>query len=194
MVAVPPFPPEDHACPACNLSYVDVTASAAIELIRSYPARYRRCLQRLPDPVLRGRSPQGWSALEYACHVRDIYDVYHLRILRALTEDVPVIAAMRNQERAERGDYNRQQLLEVLDELERNIGRFAELAEHLEDDHFARTATRLRGERRTVLWMLRQAAHEGLHHLDDIIAAAMASRPDVLAILDQPAPEERSNS
>jgi hypothetical protein len=36
------------------------------------------------------------------------------------------------------------------------------------EEELVRTATRLPGERRTVLWMVRQAAHEGLHHLHDI--------------------------
>jgi hypothetical protein len=56
----------------------------------------------------------------------------------------------------------------VLRALERNVARFAVLAEGIAADQWARTATRLPGERRTVLWMLRQAAHEGLHHLHDI--------------------------
>jgi DinB superfamily/Quinolinate phosphoribosyl transferase, N-terminal domain len=175
MVAFAPFPPEHHTCPACALRYVDLNAPAAIELIRSYPARYRSCLLDLPDRLVRRRPRrQTWSALEYACHVRDIYDVYHLRILRALTEELPVLAPMRNEERAERGGYNQQDLAEVLNEMERNVGRFVELAEHVEEDGWTRAATRLPGERRTVLWMLRQAAHEGLHHLHDIVAAAMA--------------------
>lgn len=171
MIVVPPFPPEHYVCPTCNLSYANLTASAAIEQVRTYPARYRHCLKSLPGSVLRRRpDPQAWSALEYACHVRDVYEVYRLRISRALTEDDPVLAPIGNQERAERGDYNRQDLAEALRALGHNVDRFVALVHTIGDDQWARTAVRLPGERRTVLWMVRQAVHEGLHHLHDITA------------------------
>jgi len=174
---VPPFPPEDHVCAGCELSYADLTPPAAIELIRSYPARYRGCLEHLPDPVLRRRpDPQTWSALEYACHVRDVYGVYHCRISSALTRDDPVLAPMHNDERAKREGYNRQDLTDVLDTLRRNIDRFVALANEIGADQWNRTASRLPGERRTVAWMVRQAAHEGLHHLRDIADRDPGSR------------------
>ena len=49
-----------------------------------------------------------------------------------------------------------------------------------------RTATRLPGEQRTLLWLVRQAAHEGIHHLGDI------ERQRVLAADRSAAAEDRS--
>jgi hypothetical protein len=171
LTAVPPFPAEHHVCVACSLSYADQTAPAAIDLVKTYPARYRHCLAQLAGPLLRVRpGPQTWSALEYVCHVRDVYDVYHIRVSRALMEDDPVLAPMRNRERAKRENYNGQDPDDVLDALERNVDRFAGLADQVGADQWTRTVTRLPGERRTVLWLVRQAAHEGLHHLHDIAA------------------------
>jgi hypothetical protein len=193
VTAVPPFPPEHHVCADCGLSYVDLTAPAAIELVRTYPARYRRCLQDLPGAALRRRpGPRTWSALEYTCHVRDIYDVYHGRVVRALTEDDPMLAPMRNEERAERAGYNRQNLADVLSALERNANRFAELAEEISVDQWRRTATRLPGERRSVLWLVRQAAHEGLHHLHDIATLTADFQPAGPPATPDAAPEDRS--
>lgn len=178
MTGIPPFPPEHHVCADCGLSYVDLTAPAAVAMVRTYPARYRRYLQGLPCPVLRRRpGPRTWSALEHSCHVRDIYHVYHGRVVRALTEADPVLAPMRNEERAERTGYNQQNLADVLGALKRNANRFAELAEEISVDQLGRTATRLPGERRSVLWLVRQAAHEGLHHLHDIAALTAGLRP-----------------
>jgi sugar-phosphatase len=75
---------------------------------------------------------------------------------------------MRNDERAERGAYNEQPLAAVLSALERSADRFVGLASEISEPQWGRLAVRFPGERRTVLWMVRQAAHEGLHHLHDI--------------------------
>ena len=49
-----------------------------------------------PDPnVVRLRpEPEVWSAIEYACHVRDVLEVQRLRIAQCLAEDRPVYAPM----------------------------------------------------------------------------------------------------
>jgi sugar-phosphatase len=164
-----PLPEEDHHCESCGLRYGDLTPSAALRLIRTYPAQYRHRLQHLPADLLRRRPAAGvWSPLEYACHVRDVYAVYDTRIRRTLTEHEPVLEPMRNDERAERDAYDRQPLPAVLSALERNADRFAALASELSERQWSRSAVRLPGERRTVLLMVRQATHEGLHHLHDI--------------------------
>ena len=165
----PPLPEEDHHCESCGLRYDDLTTSAALGLIRSHPTRYRRRLQHLPIDVLRRRPAPGvWSPLEYACHVRDVYDVYHTRVRRTLTEHEPTLEPMRNDERAERYAYNQQPLAAVLLDLEHNADRFAALTSEISEPQWSRLAVRLPQERRTVRWMVRQAAHEGLHHLHDI--------------------------
>ncbi|SCL50992.1 HAD-IA family hydrolase [Micromonospora chersina] len=172
-MALAPLPEEDHFCESCALRYGDLTPSAALGLIRSHPGRYRRRLQHLPADVVRRRPASGvWSALEYAGHVRDVYDVYDTRVRRTLTEHEPTLEPMRNDERAEQGAYNQQPLAAVLLDLDRNADRFAALASEISEPQWSRTAVRLSGEHRTVLWMVRQAAHEGLHHLHDIGAGA----------------------
>jgi hypothetical protein len=168
-MALAPLPEEDHHCEPCGLRYGNLTPSLAIQLIRSSSAQYRRRLQRLPADVLCRRPTAGvWSAMEYACHVRDVYDVYHTRVRRTLNEHEPVLEPMHNDERAERAAYNQQLLASVLPDLERNADRFAALTSEISGPQWKRCAVRLPGERRTVLWMVRQAAHEGLHHLHDI--------------------------
>ena len=172
-MTLPLLPEEDHHCESCGLRYGDLTTAAALGLIRSYPTRYRRRLQHLPVDVLRRRPTSWvWSALEYACHVRDVYDVYDTRIRRTLTEHEPTLEPMRNDERAEHRAYNQQSLAAVLLDLERNVDRFAALTSEISEPQWRRSAVRLPRERRTVLWMVRQAAHEGLHHLHDIGAGA----------------------
>ena len=166
---VPPLVAEDHVCESCDMRYLDLNQAAAAEAIRSYPARYRSVLAGVPLSELRRRpAADVWSMLEYLCHVRDVYDVYCHRIHRTRTEDDPVLEPMRNTTRAARDRYNEQDPESLLEDLTRNAERFAALVDTIEPAERSRTARRLPGETRTLLWLARQAAHEGIHHLHDI--------------------------
>src|SRR5207247_1517140 len=86
-------------CLECGFEYDSVTPASAAETLRSFGARYEKPLSRfLPgedgDALLRTRpGPWTWSALEYACHVRDVFDVYDERVRRVLTEDRPELVS-----------------------------------------------------------------------------------------------------
>lgn len=138
-------------------------------MVGSFPGRYRRTLAGLQREDLRQRPEPGtWSILEYACHVRDVYDVYTYRVKRGITEENPVLEPMNNDRRAVLERYNDQDSREVLDALAGQAGQFAAQAALITPDQYSRTVTRSTGEERTILWLLRQAAHEGLHHHYDI--------------------------
>lgn len=167
--AVPPLATEQHVCESCDYAYTEITQGDALALVAGYPRRYREAVAALTDADLRRRpDPETWSALEYLCHVRDVYSVHVERVTRALTEDNPLVDAMNNEARAARGDYNGQDRAQVLDDLEHNAARFAELVETVTPDQWPRPMTRRPGEQRTVLWLIRHATHEGVHHLHDI--------------------------
>jgi DinB superfamily len=177
----PPLVAEDHICESCDYSYTEIGPGDAVSLISGYPRRYRETAAAIADADLRRRpDAQTWSVLEYLCHVRDVYLVHIVRVTRALTEENPHVEAMNNDTRAARGDYNGQDRGQVLDDLERNATQFADLVETVTPDQWPRLITRHPGEERTVLWLIRHAAHEGLHHLHDIdrIATTTAESAD----------------
>lgn len=62
-----------------------------------------------------------WSALEYTCHVRDVLAVQRERLVSALTEQRPLFAPMRRDERAVEQRYNEQDIDAVLGELEQAV-------------------------------------------------------------------------
>ena len=176
--AVPPLATENHVCESCDFSYAAIAPDAALAMIGGYPGRYREAVAAIADADLRRRPDPGtWSVLEYLCHVRDVYSVHTERVSRALAEDNPLVDAMNNEARAERGDYNRQDRDRILDDLERTAAQFAALVETVTPDQWPRPMTRRPDEKRTVLWLIRHATHEGLHHLRDIdrIAAGHAA-------------------
>jgi DinB superfamily len=168
-VELPPLAPADHVCAACAMSYAATTPADAAAIVRQVPARYRAAFAGVADDVVRRRpDATTWSMIEYACHVRDVFVVFIDRITLALTEDRPTFAPLGNDDRAVRLRYDQADVATTLDDLAAAAARFADLIDTLDDDAWPRTASRRPGEERDVLWMARQTAHEGRHHLADV--------------------------
>jgi hypothetical protein len=64
--------------------------------------------------------------------------------------------------------YNHCDINATLDELSAAAEGFCEQIARTEEGDWDRIATRLPGEDRTARWLVRQAMHEGIHHLGDI--------------------------
>jgi hypothetical protein len=163
-------------CDECGFDGDSLSPADAPSTIRSFARRYRAPLTRfLPgedgDAVVRERpDPSTWSALEYACHVRDVFDVYTQRVQRTLVEDNPTFESMGRDERAVREKYNEQDPSTVADALARNAERLAQAIEGVGAGDWERTAVNPYPEpaARTLEWMVRHVVHEGSHHLLDI--------------------------
>ena len=161
-------------CDECGFDSESVGPAEAVTALRAFGRRYRAPLTRfLPgedgDAVVRARpAPEVWSALEYAAHVRDVYEWYAARVERTLAEDRPVFDLLLSpDDAAVAGRYNEQDPVAVADELAANAERLAAMFEGVPDgawDRFGLT----RGEERSVLSHARRAVHEGNHHLLDI--------------------------
>jgi len=164
-----PLVGEDHICQECALAYQEISVEGAIEVIHSIPDAVRNAVLAVPSKASRTRPGTGaWSVAEYLCHLRDVYCTYTIRLHRARTEDRPALEPMFNDLRALRFRYNDSNLNAVLDELAATAAGFREEIDHTGSDHWDRVVTRLPSEERTTRWLVRQAMHEGQHHLDDI--------------------------
>lgn len=164
-----PLPGEEHRCDECRLAYATVSVEAALEYIRAVPNRLGEAVLGFPDEELRARPrDDAWSALEYVCHLRDVYAVYTIRLYRTRVEDVPTLEPMLNDLRAVRFGYNQRELRAVVTELVDNVAGLLDEAARNTERTWGRSARRLPGEDRTARWLIRQAAHEGLHHVHDI--------------------------
>jgi hypothetical protein len=164
---------ERNDCDECGFSDESVTMTEAAAGLRGFGRRYRAPLTRfLPgedgDALLRARPAPGvWSALEYAAHVRDVFDWYEGWVARSLVEDRPVAAGPGPDEAAEAGAYNALDPSLVADALAANAERLAATLEAVPEDARDRAHVR-NGHERTVLFTARRAVHEGSHHLLDI--------------------------
>ena len=160
-------------CAECGFDYDGTPAATAATAIRDLPRRYRPGLTRgLPgedlDALVRVRPADStWSALEYACHVRDVLSLYDDRIATVIRERQPELSAMRRNEVVVERSYNTQAPIAVLDDIAVNAGALATRLEGVTDDDWMRVGFR-DGEAMTVDWMARNVVHEGRHHLLDI--------------------------
>lgn len=167
--ALPPLAAEDHSCAACGIAYAAVTIPEAVRAIRAVPERVRAQVRAVPPGLCRVRpQPRTWSVLEYVCHLRDVYVTSTIRLHRTRTEHRPALEPMFNDLRARRFRYNDRDLDAVLDELGATVDGFCEEVARVPDEAWERLATRLPEETRTARWLVRQAMHEGIHHLRDI--------------------------
>jgi hypothetical protein len=175
---LPLWAAEDHVCSQCKIAYAEVSIESAAEIIRGIPARVCAAVEAVPAGALRRRpEPDVWSVTEYVCHLRDVYASYTIRLHRTRTEDRPALEPMLNDLRARRFRYNDRDVVAVLDELAATAAGFCDEIARTRPEEWNRVASRVPGEVRTARWLVRQAMHEGLHHLDDIQSVAAAVTP-----------------
>lgn len=160
---------EDHVCEPCGLVYSTLTVENAKGLLTTVPDRARAIVAASPVARLRVRPDEKtWTPLEYLAHIRDVYVSYTIRLFRIRTEDSPAVEPMFNDLRARRFRYNDLDPAAVCDELSHAMSGFLAEIDAVPSTGWARMATRLPTEPRTARWFVRQATHEGIHHLDDI--------------------------
>ena len=163
-------------CDSCQFVYADVDAKALPERFTSFGTRYRAVL--LPpdqpaawDGILRTRPAEGvWSALEYACHVRDVFLVQRDRLYIALVEDKPVFAPMYRDHRVTLARYNEQDPEEVAVQLSTAARLIAQAFSALNLAQLQRLCIYNfpAPAERPLLWNGQHTVHEGEHHLRDI--------------------------
>ena len=167
----PPRP--GWVCAECGFDYDAIDPSEVADMVVKHERRYVAPLTRgLPDEdldsLLRRRPDEGtWSALEYACHVRDALALYDWRIEKTLSEDRPVVPAMGRDEVAVERNYNGQDPAVVAAEVGAAARGLVDRLRSVPADAWDRVCIR-DGEELSVAWMARNSLHEANHHLLDI--------------------------
>jgi uncharacterized damage-inducible protein DinB len=167
--SLPPLAAEDHVCDVCAVVYPEIGIDAAVSVIAGVPCAVQEAVCAIPDEVRRVRpSPGVWSIAEYVCHLRDVYVTFTIRLHRVRTEHRPALEPMFNDLRSRRFRYNECDFAATFDELAKAAAGFCDEVARTGKQEWDRVATRLPGEQRTARWLVRQAMHEGVHHLGDI--------------------------
>jgi hypothetical protein len=158
----------DRPCPECGFEAGAVAPEAVGSLVRENAAAWQVALAR-PRAVLATRpSDDRWSALEYACHVRDVLRLYDQRLVLMLTEDDPDFANWDQDVTAVEDRYGEQDPAVVARELAAAATVVADRFDGVPDDAWGRTGNRSDGARFTVASFARYFVHDPVHHLDDV--------------------------
>lgn len=133
------------------------------------------------DALRRRVRPDVWSALEYACHVRDVLLVQRERLYLALVEDTPDFARMYRDERVILARYNEQDADEVADQLTAATRLAAQAFAGLDEKQWRRRLIyNYPGPvGHDVAWLAAHTVHEIRHHLGDITAVLSGQAPSV---------------
>ena len=129
--------------------------------------RWLTVLQADGDVRLRPE-PLTWSRLEYACHVRDVFDLADYRVHLMLEEDKPVFANWDQDATAVEKDYNSADPAAVGSQIVERASVLSSTLEVVTDDQWARQGFRSDGATFTVESFARYLLHDPIHHLTDV--------------------------
>lgn len=169
-------PAVDGVCEECGFDYDGVADAEVGGRLRDFGRRYRVPLTRglkgeALDDLVRAHPQEGvWSALEYACHVRDVFAAQRHRVEQAVAAGELVYVSMGREQRAIDDRYNEQDPVVVADQLAADAEAMAATVEALTPEQW--DVGGLYGypepTPRDLRWLARHTIHEGHHHLLDV--------------------------
>ena len=123
----------------------------------------------MAHPSVRARPREDcWSALEYACHVRDAFRLGVYRVNRMLQEDDPRFDNWDQDETAVAERYDLQDPEVVAGEVFSAGNAFADLYDTITGDQWGRPGVRSDGSSFTVDSFGRYFLHDIVHHVVDV--------------------------
>jgi hypothetical protein len=161
-----------------------MTGADTPDALRTVGARYRVPLTRglkgedLPALLRMHPVPDTWSALEYACHTRDVFLVQRERLGRARAEELFTPSPMRREERVTELRYNEQDPAVVAGEIAAGADALADFLDEFTADDWAHEMRYLYPTPQTqpLSWVAVHTVHEAEHHLLDVGRVARAAR------------------
>jgi SAM-dependent methyltransferase len=160
----------------CGECGFDASAFDRPAIPRAFRKNAQVWLTLLADPSAGERiRPDRWSTLEYACHVHDVHQIYHDRVVLMLTQDDPEFEDWDQDRSAVDGRYP--------DQLPSIVGPTLVSAAYAISDLYAsvpplswrRRGRRSDGSQFTIETLARYQLHDVVHHLHDVRHAARAA-------------------
>ena len=156
----------DKRCDECGFEAAGFPREEVGAMVRENSAAWR---ELLAHPRVADRpSDDRWSALEYACHVRDVFRLYDQRLVMMLEQDDPAYPNWDQDQAAIENDYGSEVPERVASEIEEAGAAVAARFDSVQDDQWMRTGTRSDGARFTVESFARYFVHDPIHHLNDV--------------------------
>ncbi len=153
-------------CPACGFDAPALDRDRIPQAIRDNATLWEVVLAT-DDAAVR---PSGhvWSPLEYACHVRDVNEIFARRLALMLAEDAPTFDNWDQDATAVERDYGSQHPATVAREVTAAAERVAAAYESVCGIQWQRTGARSDGAVFTVDTVARYHLHDLVHHAHDV--------------------------
>jgi hypothetical protein len=159
----------ERDCPECGFDAASVEMDELPQRIRENAAMWAVLLA---DPQARLRpSDDCWSALEYGCHVRDVFRLFHERLRLMLAEDAPRFSNWDQDAYAVEDRYGEQDPAVVAEELAAAAEEIASAFGAVLPDEWERPGVRSDGAVFTVESFARYFLHDPVHHVHDVVDA-----------------------
>jgi DinB family protein len=155
-------------CPECGFDASTAPATDVPALAREVAGRWVEILAQPADRLRARWSGDRWTALEYACHVRDVFRICDWRLNLMLAEDDPDFPNWDQDASAVDERYNDQDPVQVSRDLAAHAERFAADCEAVSGDGWQRTGNRSDGARFTIEGFARYVVHDPIHHVWDV--------------------------
>ena len=156
----------DRPCDECGFDSAAFAVVQIPDLIRDNTHGWSRALSS-PDAAVRP-APHIWSALEYACHVRDVHELFDQRVALMLDQDDPVFENWDQDATAVDKRYGAQDAATVEVDLIEAAGAVAGRYATVPGEQWQRRGLRGNGSAFTVETLGRYHLHDMVHHLYDV--------------------------
>jgi hypothetical protein len=156
----------ERPCPECGFHAGPLDHDDVAAMIRENAAAWPAVLAR--SDVAERPDDSTWSALEYACHVRDVFRIYDERLALMLADDGVHFPNWDQDASAVDDAYNAQDPATVADELLAAGDALADSFDAVAGDQWDRRGVRSDGAEFTVDTFARYFIHDPIHHLMDV--------------------------
>lgn len=158
----------ERPCPECGFTAAESTPATVATGLPALLPRWEAALKR--DGVEQRPEPGTWSVLEYAAHVRDVFDVFSARLQLMLNQDHPTFANWDQDQAAVQGNYDSLDPAQLSAQLVRGGLDLAADFAAVGPAEWDRPALRSNGSAFTVRTLAGYFMHDVVHHLHDIDA------------------------
>ena len=156
----------ERCCDDCGFDAGSFDATTSGPVIRDLANRWVLVLRS--EDVRSRPSPGVWSKLEYACHVRDVFRIFDVRLRLMLEEDDPHFENWDQDKTAVEDDYGSQDPAVVSRELVSAAQSLADRFDSVAIGQWERKGFRSDGSAFTVESIARYLLHDPVHHLWDV--------------------------
>ena len=156
----------ERRCDDCGFDASTFDASGTGPAVRDLGLRWQGVLAG-GNVAVRPR-PDVWSPLEYGCHVRDVFRLFHQRLALMIAADGPQFANWDQDVTAVEDRYDLQDPAVVSSELLAAANALADRFDAVRDDQWNRPGFRSDGSAFNVETLARYLMHDPVHHLWDV--------------------------